>query len=267
MKNTENSMLPTVAGIRLNPDASYLYNAGQLARVARAVYSSDYVMDFPGLSESFSRIVDIRSERVCGLVAGDGAQVVVAFRGRDDNQQLVESLGYGQTRWVCGRAHGGLVGLLDLVWERILAAFFDVAVHRKTLWLTGHSLGGALSILAAQRLVSEGFDPHMVMTFGSPRVLDTVAAAAFPTPLYRFVNNEDAIPEMPWPTLFDTYAHAGKEVFLLASGDIAESRHPRGLARKIDRANHIGDGIFPAGPVHDHAMMEYLRKLERYCAL
>lgn len=252
------------AEFQVRREAAYLANARSLAHIARSVYSDEPIKDFPVLRNVFDRLITLRGDRVFGLVAANGRDVVVTFRGRDDEQQLVESLAYGQTDWVRGRAHSGIVKLLESIWPKILAAFFDVAAHDKTLWLTGHSLGGSLAMLAAQRLASEGFDPHMVVTFGAPRVLDTVAAAAFPAPLYRFVNNEDAVPNIPWPTLFDTYAHAGEEVFLLPSGDIAAARHSTHLARKLDRAHHIGEGIFPSGPVHDHAMDEYVRKLVQY---
>ena len=253
-----------MAEIRLNREAAYLTNARSLAHIAQAVYSDDPIEDSPVLRKTFERIITLRGDRVFGLVAGDPHNVVVTFRGRDDDEQLVESLAYGQTQWVQGRAHSGLVKLLEGIWQRLLAGFFDVEAHEKTLWLTGHSLGGSLAILAAQRLANEGFDPHMVVTFGTPRVLDKEAAAAYPTRLYRFVNNEDAVPSIPWLTLFDTYAHAGHEVFLLLSGDIAASRHSTGLARRLDRAHHIGEGVFPSGPVHDHSMDEYLAKLDRH---
>lgn len=253
-----------MAEIRVDREAAYLVNARNLAHIARAVYSDDPIEDFPVLRKTFEHITALRGDRVFGLVAGDPHNVVVTFRGRDDEEQLVESLAYGQTQWVQGRAHSGLVKLLEGIWQSLLAGFFDVEAHEKTLWLTGHSLGGSLATLAAQRLVHESFNPHMVVTFGAPRVLDKEAAAAYPTRLYRFVNNEDAVPGIPWLTFFDTYAHAGQEVFLLPSGDIAASRHSTGLARRLDRAHHIGEGVFPSGPVHDHSMGEYLAKLDRH---
>lgn len=250
--------------IRVNREATYLANARSLAHIASAIYSDDPIEEFPILRKTFEHIVTLQGDRISGLVAGDPDNVVVTFRGRNDDQQLVESLAYGQTPWVQGRAHGGCVKLVEGIWQSLLAAFFDVGAHEKILWLTGHSLGGSLAILAAQRLANEGFEPHMVVTFGTPRVLDKVAAAAFPARLYRFVNNEDAVPNIPWPTLFDTYAHAGQEVLLLPSGDIAASRHSAGLARRLDRAHHIGEGVFPSGPVHDHSMDEYLAKLDSH---
>lgn len=249
---------------KIHKEAPKLANASVLAGIARAVYADDPVGDFPFLGTSFDEIVTFRGERVFGLVAYDSSDIVMTFRGKDDDRQLAEFLAYSQIEWIAGRAHGGFVKLLNSVWERVLASLYDTKVDEKTLWLTGHSLGGSLAVLATQRLAHEGFDPHMAVTFGAPHVLDTAAAAAFSVPLYRFVNNEDAVPKLHWPTLFDTYAQAGEEVFILASGDIGEVRHSAHLARKLDRAMHIGEGVLPAGPVHDHAMDEYLVKLGRY---
>jgi len=250
--------------IGLDIEASNLSNASVLSRIARAVYADDALGDFPFLEKSFDEIITFRGERVFGLVASDSRNVVMTFRGKDDDQQLAEFLAYSQTEWIEGRAHGGFVRLLNSVWEQVLAALYDAKEVEKTLWVTGHSVGGSLAILAAQRLVHEGFEPHMVVTFGAPRVLDPEAAKAFSVPLYRVINNEDAVPRLLWPTLFDTYADVGEEVFLLASGDVAEARHSTHLARKLDRANHIGEGVLRAGPVHDHAIDEYLAKLGRY---
>lgn len=246
----------------LNEDAPYLENAYHLARMAEAVYRDDPAEDCPDLAQAFPRLTTFCCGRVFGLVAGDSRHVVLVFRGTEAIERWGWALSGSQIGWKTGRVHQGLAEALDSVWRAILAAFYDVDAHDRTIWLTGHSLGGALATLAAQRLCDEGFDVHLVCTFGAPRVLDPVAARAFKTPLYRFVNNEDMVPGIPWPTLLDRYEHAGELVQILASGKIAAKRHSLELARRIERAETIGEGIFPSGIIHDHDMGNYVSKLE-----
>lgn len=250
--------------LTLKLDEHHLKNAYQLARIAQTVYSDDPAEDFPILHHAFDNVIALRRERISGLVIATESDVVVTFRGRNDNEELIESLAYGQTDWIVGRAHGGFVRLLESVWQELLAALYDVDSFSKNLWLTGHSMGGSLAVLAAQKLCETGFDPDHVITFGSPKVLDEVAAAAFRTDTYRIVNNEDAIPNTGWPTLLDTYAHVGQEVFLLPSGAVAKKRHSPQLARKMDRADTIGEGLIESGPLYDHRIQQYVRKLERH---
>lgn len=245
-------------------DADYLHNAYRLALVADAVYSNSPEEEHRYIDDSYDRVIPFHAERVYGFVLTDQNSVVLAFRGTSEEREWMRGMSYSQVDRGPGRVHKGLHDTLDSVWTDILAAFYDVDVHNKALWLTGHSLGGSLATVSAHRLEADGFAVHEVHTFGSPPVLDPKAARAFGTTMYRFVNNEDLVPVLPWPTLTDTYEHVGKEVLLLASGRIAKDRHSTDLARKIDRAESIGEGPQPAGMFHDHKMENYLAKLSAH---
>ncbi|MCH7908182.1 MAG: lipase family protein [Candidatus Hydrogenedentes bacterium] len=249
--------------IGLDADARPLHNAYALARAALAAYPNSPERDPADFFDAFPHHSPFRGQRVSGFVVSDPDHVILAFRGSHEDREWIRGLSYGQVPSGGGRVHRGLSETLDEVWRDVLCAFYDASVHDKTLWLTGHSIGGSLATLAARRLHDEGFSVHFACTFGAPRVLDPVAAREFPVPLYRFVNNEDLVPDLPWPSLTDRYAHAGKRILLLASGQIAEDRHSPGLSRRIDRADTIGQGIVPSGMVHDHAMENYLEKIAR----
>jgi len=245
----------------LHDDDAGLANAHTLAQIARAAYRDDPAREFAGLRESFPSIITFRGPRVFGLAAGRSADAVVAFRGTHEDREWVEALAYGQTRWCAGRAHTGCTRLVESVWQPLLAALYDVNTPARRLWLTGHSIGGAVALLAALRLEHEGFDVHAVTTFGTPAVMDRAAAASFRCRVCRVVNNEDIVPNISWPSLLDTYTHAGERVLLTASGRVAAGHHADHLARRIDRAHAIGEGILPAGPLHDHRIERYIEKL------
>ena len=81
-----------------------------------------------------------------------------------------------------GGVHEGFNTALDSVWE-------GIKIHispgeKKRVWLTGHSMGGALALLAGARFVTEykKFDQHLITGiygFGSPRVGDKAFESAF----------------------------------------------------------------------------------------
>ena len=73
------------------------------------------------------------------------------------------------------------------------------------VFITGHSLGGALATLAAANL--SGRSLATCYTFGAPRVGDKRFSDCLRTPVYRVVNPLDTVPLVPgW---WRGYRHAG----------------------------------------------------------
>lgn len=248
----------------LNPNTPSPERIRTLGHIAWATFHDDPMERLDWMGDLFDSFTRFEVGAHWGMVASNENVAVLAFRGTDSNDEWMQSISYGQVPWFEGKAHGGFVKALESLWEPMMAALYDEGVLEKgkAFWATGHSLGGALALLAGDRLHREGFSVREVVTYGTPCVYDPVAAEQFPVPVCRVSNNEDPIPEWTWPTLFDTYTCFGEEIFLLASGAVAEARHSRHLARRIDRANTIGEGILPAGMIHDHYMREYARKLD-----
>jgi triacylglycerol lipase len=72
----------------------------------------------------------------------------------------------------------------------------DLKKHKNIpLYITGHSLGGALAIVATRFLGSDSLGA--CYTFGSPRIGNEVLARPIKTPIYRVVNAADGVPRMP----------------------------------------------------------------------
>jgi hypothetical protein len=116
--------------------------------------------------------------------------------------------------------HMGFMKALADIWDPLAEAV--VAEHKKDdrpIWVTGHSLGGALAVLAAWRLKRKFVPVHQVYTFGAPMVGNTETAAAidreFSDKIFRYVNAPDPIPKLPTISLIaNRYGHCGKEVGL-----------------------------------------------------
>ncbi len=67
--------------------------------------------------------------------------------------------------------------------------------NRLPLFITGHSLGGALALLAT-RLVAPNMD-GACYTFGAPRIGNYEYFRFIKTPVYRIVNSSDIVPRVP----------------------------------------------------------------------
>src|SRR4051812_33038060 len=80
---------------------------------------------------------------------------------------------------VDARFHKGFLDALAAVWDPMYASVQEEMEKKKRpLWITGHSLGGAMALLAAWRLIRKYVSVHQVYTYGAPMVGNKVAAAA-----------------------------------------------------------------------------------------
>lgn len=272
----ETSENATSQAYTLDRTASPLENALTLARIAQLAYGDgafDPYEDLRDINEAegafraaYPSIHTFQVGRVQGLAAGSRENVVLAFSGSRGREDWWDNLHYMQVSGFGGKAHKGFAQLLDSVWDRVLATFYDLEAHERTLWVTGHSLGGALAALAAWRFHDEGIEPHLTATFGAPPLFDERAAEAYAPPLLRVVNDGDWVPHLRWPRLASPYRHTGEEVFLLRSGAPAPNRYPRHLASRLDRIDRfleVDTERMYGGPVVDHMVGEYVARIER----
>ena len=164
-----------------------------------------------------------------GFVADlDGTDTVLSFRGTQvfkPGDALSKFRAIAQDYWTDARierrsvcdgtwVHAGFADSCAELIERLQSSGLLASPRR--WWLAGHSLGGALAVLAAERLAAIP-DQRVVgvATYGQPRVgNDRHAARLENLPLCRVVHGCDAIPSLPPVRL--GFAHAPNE-HLLAS--------------------------------------------------
>jgi hypothetical protein len=222
------------------------------------------------------------------VVAMDECNIVVAFRGTesptsldglkdwlltDANNYLILPEGAIGTDFaaagVRARFHRGFMTALADIWAPVCAAVEDeLKAKERPLWLTGHSLGGALALLAAWRFLRKTIDVYRVYTFGGPMVGNEAAVTAFDRELegkvFRFVHGPDIVPKLPTVSLVaNTYGHCVKEMHVgaVAAAEAAESAHDffstlaAGAAAVLDkvRLDKIWERLMQGVSAHDIA--------------
>ncbi len=95
-----------------------------------------------------------------------------------------------------GRVHQGFLDGFDKV-QTLIKKSLDK--HNKSgklpLYITGHSLGGALALIATRVFGSDS--SGATYTFGCPRTADEAFFEPIKTPVYRVVNAGDGVARMP----------------------------------------------------------------------
>ncbi len=173
------------------------------------------------------------------LVAANEDIVLVVFRGSETPQlpssRVVNAIRDwlvtdADIRWTTvsdlGRevdVHRGFWRAFDAVAEDVQTAVLDAGPGARRLWITGHSMGGALATLAAPWLCARDIPVAGVYTFGAPMVGGIRFAnllGALPIPaLERYVCEGDPIPELPPEPL--EYQHAARPHVVCRDGSIA----------------------------------------------
>ena len=168
-----------------------------------------------------------------------------------------------------GYVHHGFAEALEAIYPDVHDALGELRTGGRTVYFTGHGLGGALAMLAGARLYLE--DPHLaadgVYTYGQPRTCDRLLAEAFHQGyggrMYRFVNNSDIVPQLPPEPAF---THVRALRYFDSRGRLHESMPT--LTLLGDRARGLtADALAPASDgVRDHFMRNYLAALENNLA-
>lgn len=204
-----------------------------LAKVSAATYETD-----PTTAEAELGMTGRAAAFVLGELAGFSAALegalVVAFRGTDN---FANWLTDGQVVQVHddpypGKVHRGFATALAQLWPGVLEKLPPPGTV--PVWVTGHSLGGALATLAAIRLENAGYTVRAVYTFGSPRVGNLDFYHDYEPVNYRFVNNDDVVPHVPLETLI---------VGVPASGIFHFVYKHVGTLEYLDRHGHLSQGM------------------------
>ena len=258
---------------QFNATSFNVINAWWLAEISTLVYADeDFVRSrFEAAGLSNVRFFDKQSTQC--FVANNDKYAIVAFRGSeiwkkretlDLNEVLADLKADVDIRLVDwhqgGKVHRGFKEALDEVWPDLLPYISMLDDKGCKVWITGHSLGGALAALCGGLYgKTQG-----VYTFGSPWVGDKNFKKHLNVKVYRIVNGKDIVSRIP---SFGIFVHIGELKFIDNDGIIQDSmvenklpvNQPRDETYGQERSSQTAfsfKGFIPA-PFRDHVPLLY----------
>ncbi len=225
------------------PEGHSWVNAYLLATASGNAYRGRAInLEGDGLAEKFHHLYTPLGLTVLAYVESDEAEgtgtqalvlrgeeiVLVVFcgsEGHDDAAAMRDWL-TNASIWpldVDGvRLHRGFHYALESVWSELDAAVAGPLEDGLALWLTGHSLGGALANLAAYRWSRQQVPVGGVYTFAAPKIGDAAFVADFEQRLgtrsQQWSTTLDPVPRLPELTARTTFEKLGVTNMVHASG-------------------------------------------------
>ena len=196
--------------------------------------------------------------------------LVIACRGTQpgDMNDIYADLEVFKADSVTGnKIHQGFKEEVDKIYGHVAVIVARDGIAKK-IWVCGHSLGGAMATIIAQRLEFKGgYDVDTLYTYGSPRAGGPKFRAWCDKHLnhQRFVNNNDVVPCVP---TFFRWRHSGKCNYIKSTGEVTNLG--RWSSERIrDKGWSLIKTIFKGrfDLVSDHNINDYILHLENSCEL
>eukprot|EP00002_Diphylleia_rotans_P024548 TRINITY_DN4856_c0_g1_i14.p1 TRINITY_DN4856_c0_g1~~TRINITY_DN4856_c0_g1_i14.p1 ORF type:complete len:463 (+),score=75.72 TRINITY_DN4856_c0_g1_i14:79-1467(+) len=201
-----------VQGKGKNICAHIFTRGNEIAIAFRGTYNAENVQDDISFFRKKFSIV-IGSERApASLSASQGSSSSSLFHSAERD--------YFKERMVPVKIHGGFFACYQSIGEAIkdhITQLIASEPHKyRVLYVTGHSLGGALASIMALEMKCMFNEMRVISyTFGSPRVGNLMFASLYDKLVpetYRVVNYQDFVPNVPRVVTF--FKHVGKEVLI-----------------------------------------------------
>lgn len=175
-------------------------------------------------------------------VASNDKVVVVAFRGTNSDQlaDWIADAKITRDPVEHGQIHRGFYRSTKGMLGQITVAVKEQGGERKKVWVTGHSLGGAMALVFAYDCITTGsIEPVGVVTFGQPLVVDRELAGFLNKELkgkyLRFVHGGDLVPRV-----FPTFTHCGNRVWFVNGSYEFSRSQPVASAAGGTEADKVG---------------------------
>ncbi|MNI18443.1 Lipase (class 3) [compost metagenome] len=143
-----------------------------------------------------------------GFILQSQQEIIIAFRGTSSTNDWISNVLASQKRFKYVKedclTHRGFTGIYSSARSEIFSTLSMLSPD-KTLYITGHSLGGALATLCAIDVAANtNYVSPCMVTYGSPRAGDPAFANAFKKYVYnsyRIANPFDVVTHAP-PTIY-----------------------------------------------------------------
>ena len=252
-------------------------NAYWMAKLAKAVYckkseeetrpdEEKILHDLKQEDKDFISITGFDKNSAQAMLVEHKDYFCMSFRGTDELADWLDNMDIASTEQACGIFHEGFWESTEDIWG-IYSKYKELASgqEQRPLFITGHSLGGAMATVAAVRLLHENIPFVGLYTFGQPRAMVRkmipIVNAQCKDRFFRFQNNNDIVTRMP--ALLAGYRHGGTQLYI--------SQH-RVIYRKtsfwFSFVDHLSGTFKNLKKLHrldmisDHDMNEYLAAIQ-----
>lgn len=133
-------------------------------------------------------------------------RIVLVFNGEDGTFDWIHSMNTKLVSYskLSGKIHEGWLKAVESLLSKGLLKEFEAIYEKecykeyeKEVYITGHSIGGALATIFATYLQRETYHP-VVVTFGSPRVGNAEFKRGYKYEHYRYESYLDLVPHVPF---------------------------------------------------------------------
>lgn len=215
--------------------------AKQFASLASVPYCQDatHVLDWTcktcadaqtALVPGKIRLIDLGTKNATRVLIGklrDQHGCLLSFRGSDNIRNWIEDLqiyrvmprDYSDCKGC--KVHDGFYKLWSDIQDPVMRALREVGCDQSgsdnVLYITGHSLGAALTHLAMFTLDAAGFNISKTYSFEAPRVGNKEFSEAFTdrfgrlVPVFRITHHKDPVPHLPLESM--GYKQVQSEVY------------------------------------------------------
>ena len=191
----------------------------------------------------------------------------MAFRGTDELSDWLDNINAFSTKELFGEFHRGFWNSVEDVWRPINKKFRSLQKkNKRPLFITGHSLGGAMATIAAAKLIHVDKPFISVYTFGQPRALSRETAQVFnvecKSRFFRFHNNNDIVTRVPARLM--GYSHVGNYLYITEEKEIY--REVGFWFKFLDQVDGAVKDVKEKGfdGIKDHNINEYLSAIEKW---
>jgi triacylglycerol lipase len=193
-------------------------------------------------------ITGLPPHSACVVVAGGRDATIVAFAGTDPLKIEDWITDFTVDAPLVTEIHSGFKAAVETVWPGIRTVLANRPPSEQALFFTGHSMGGALTIISAERAMRElNTQATAVYTFGSPRTGGVAFFNSYTPQLgdatFRLVHGADVVATVP-PSLNNQFLHVGRLIQCPTDGRF--DAHAEILARDENEPNFL-EGVLQSG--------------------
>ena len=251
-------------------------NAYWMARLSKEVYIRTSENDLKpnetkildSILQDDAKFISVHSydkESAQGAVIEHEDFLCMSFRGTDEAVDWIDNINAFARAELFGEFHRGFWNSTEDIWAEMYATYKELMSQKKrSLFITGHSLGGAMATIAAAKLVHRDLPFISVYTFGQPRVMTRSTARIFnaecKSRFYRFQNNNDIVTRVPARLM--GYSHVGNCIYISEDQKIHDD--PGFWFRFLDVVDGAVSDFREKGidGVKDHQMDNYLEFIQ-----